>query len=106
MSVIEAAERDITALNNDFNFRKLSHEVEKKYPEDKMDFLDLFSMDPESEGPWAAVANKVKAEIKNIEHSKQKIQQMTDKHKEQIKQIMIIKKENAETLLINKSLET
>jgi hypothetical protein len=43
--------------------------VEQKYVNDKIDFLDLFCNDPGSEGPWKAVAQKVKTEIEAIEKS-------------------------------------
>jgi hypothetical protein len=43
--------------------------VEAKYLDDKIDFLDLYCNDPGSEGPWKAVAAKVKTEIEAIEKS-------------------------------------
>jgi hypothetical protein len=73
VSIIDATERDITELSADFNFRKLSQIVEQKYPDDKIDFLDLFCNDPGSDGPWRAVAAKVKSEIEAIEKSAAKI---------------------------------
>jgi hypothetical protein len=69
ISIIDAAERDISELNADPSFRKLSTIVEAKYLDDKIDFLDLYCNDPGSEGPWKAVAAKVKTEIEAIEKS-------------------------------------
>ena len=70
ITIVEAAERDITTLSTDFNFRKLTLEVEKKYSGDTIDFTDLYSKDPQSEGPWVDVATKTRDDIKMIEASK------------------------------------
>ena len=45
MSIIEAVERDITQLNNDFKFRKLAEKVEQRYGTGKVDFSDLYTLD-------------------------------------------------------------
>jgi len=73
ISIIDATERDISELSADASFRKLSTIVEQKYPDNKVEFLDLYCNDPGSEGPWKAVAAKVKSEIEAIEQSAQKI---------------------------------
>ena len=62
-SILEAVERDITQLNNDFKFRKLADKVEEKYGSNKIDFNDLYTVDFKSEGPWRVVTDQVKTEL-------------------------------------------
>ena len=45
VSVLEAIERDIIGLNNDFQFKQLAEQVEAKYGSNKIDFNDLYNVD-------------------------------------------------------------
>lgn len=45
LSVLEAVERDITTLNNDFKFKRLIKIVDQKYGANKIDFNDLYTLD-------------------------------------------------------------
>ena len=45
LSVLEAVERDITTLNNDFKFKRLIKIVDQKYGSNKIDFNDLYTLD-------------------------------------------------------------
>ena len=45
LSVLEAVERDITTLNNDFKFKRLIKIVDQKYGSSKIDFNDLYTLD-------------------------------------------------------------
>ena len=45
VSVLEAIERDITQLTNDFKFKKLAESVEERYGAGKVDFNDLYAID-------------------------------------------------------------
>lgn len=52
------------------------------------------------------IAQKVKGELQNMSILKQKNSQLQDKHKESLKDIIRIKKEKEEALLIHKGLDT
>lgn len=45
LSTLEAIERDITMLNNDFKFKRLIKLVDQKYGSQKIDFNDLYKLD-------------------------------------------------------------
>ena len=45
LSTLEAIERDITMLNNDFKFRRLIRLVDQKYGNQKIDFNDIYKLD-------------------------------------------------------------
>jgi len=45
LGTIEAIERDITFLNNDYKYKRLVKLVEKKYGSSKIDQNDLYKMD-------------------------------------------------------------
>jgi len=63
-------------------------------------------MDYQASGPWMKIANKIKAELQNMSVLKQKNNQLMDKHKDSLKEIIKIKKEKEEALLIHKGLDT
>lgn len=60
--MLEAVERDIIQLNNDFKFRQLADKVEEK----KNDFNDLYNVDYKSQGPWRIVSEQVKTELQDM----------------------------------------
>ncbi len=45
LSVLEAIERDITTLNNDYKYKRLIKLVDTKYGDQKIDFNDLYKVD-------------------------------------------------------------
>jgi len=56
LSVIEAVERDITQLTNDYKFKKLTTMVDERYGDKRLDLNDLYAVDFEASGPWRTVA--------------------------------------------------
>jgi len=56
MSVVEAVERDITQLTNDYKFKKLTAMIDEKYGDRKVDLNDLYAVDFEASGPWRVIA--------------------------------------------------
>jgi hypothetical protein len=90
LSIVEAAERDVTALNTEHAFKKLSAEVEKKFGQN-IDFMDMFAQDSQSNGPWVSLAQKSKAEVQKIEKSKETIEKLKDNYKEKNMEIIQIK---------------
>ena len=63
ISVIEAIERDITQLTNDYKFKKLTQIVNEKYGDQKIELNDLFSVDFEASGPWRTIAQSIRADL-------------------------------------------
>lgn len=99
-SILEAVERDITQLNNDFKFRQLADKVEEKYGSSKIDFNDLYTVDFKSQGPWRVVSEQVKTELQDMGALKQKNTQLLEKQKDTAKQMAILKKEKDEQVFI------
>jgi hypothetical protein len=87
LSIVEAAERDVTALNTEHAFKKLSAEVEKRY-DHGIDFIDMFSLDSHSNGPWISLAEKSKQEVLKIEKSKETIKKLNDNMIEKKKEVI------------------
>ena len=100
-SVLEAVERDIIQLNNDFKFRQLADKVEEK----KGDFNDLYNVDYKSQGPWRVVSEQVKTELQDMGALKQKNTQLKEKQKDLQIQLATLKKEKDEGTFINETLQ-
>lgn len=69
---IEAIERDITFLNNDYKYKRLVKLVEKKYGQSKIDTNDLYKMDYQANGPWRSIAGKIHKELQSMASLRQK----------------------------------
>jgi hypothetical protein len=104
LSIVEAAERDVTALNTEHAFKKLSAEVEKKFGQN-IDFMDMFAQDSQSNGPWVSLAQKSKAEVQKIEKSKETIEKLKDNYKEKNMEIIQIKEQKGDLEKIKLTLE-
>lgn len=63
ISVVEAVERDITQLNNDYKFKKISMQLEERYQNQKIDLNDLFQVEFEATGPWRTLAQNIRTEL-------------------------------------------
>jgi hypothetical protein len=63
LSVLEAIERDITTLNNDYKYKRLIKLVDSRYADQKIDFNDLFKVDFQATGPWYEIVKTVKSEL-------------------------------------------
>ena len=99
-SVLEAIERDVMTLNNDFKFKQLAEKVEAKYGSGKIDFNDLYNVDYKAAGPWRIVSEQVKSELQDMGALKQKNSNLIEKQKEQLKQMAMMKKEKDEAVFI------
>ena len=82
VSVIEAVERDITQLTNDYKFKKLTQIVDEKYGERKLELNDLFSVDFEASGPWRTIANLIRQDLQDMGALKQKNTNLIEQHKQ------------------------
>lgn len=72
MSVVEAVERDITQLTNDYKFKKLTAMIDEKYGDRKVDLNDLYAVDFEAHGPWSQLAQSIKSDLQDMGVLKQK----------------------------------
>ena len=104
-SVLEAIERDVIALNNDFKFKQLADRVEAKYGSSKIDYNDLYNVDYRADGPWRVVSEQVRAELGDMGALKQKNSNLVEKQKEQLKQMALMKKQKDEAVFITQTLE-
>ena len=106
-SVLEAIERDITTLNNDFKYKRLIKMVDAKYGStQKIDFNDLYTLDFKQEGPWLRLAEQIQTELQDMTALKQKNTQLQDKQKEAMLQLITLRKEKDEALLISQQTDS
>ena len=103
--MLEAIERDVIGLNNDFKFKQLAEKVESKYGSGKVDYNDLYSVDYRAEGPWRVVSEQVKSELQDMGALKQKNTALGEKQKDQLKQMALMKKEKDEAVFITQTLK-
>ena len=81
MSVVEAVERDITQLMNDYKFKKLTVMIDEKYGERKVDLNDLYAVDFEANGPWRIIAHAIRSDLQDMGVLKQKNTVLVEQHK-------------------------
>ena len=105
-SIIEAVERDITQLMNDYKFKKLVHMIEDKYGDKKIDLNDLYAVDFEASGPWRTIAHTIRADLQDMGVLKQKNSQLIEQHKQVSFQLLQLKKEKEENTKVTQTLET
>jgi len=104
VSVLEAIERDVISLNNNFKFKKLAEQVEAKYGAGKIDFNDLYAVDFKAGGPWRVVTEHVKSELQDMGALKQQNSHLVEKQREQLKKMATMKKEKDEATFITQTL--
>ena len=106
-SVLDAIQRDITQLFNDYKFKRLIKNVESCYEgkstsTDEIFFIDRFK----SQGaPWMEISKKIRIDIENSESLKDKIDQLNSKNREHLKQILTDEKTINTMKVTIKSLE-
>ena len=103
--MLEAIERDVITLNNNFKFKQLAEQVESKYGANKVDFNDLYGTDFKAGGPWRVVTEQVKSELKDMGALKNKNSHLMEKQKEQLKQMATMKKDKDEAVFITQTLK-
>lgn len=62
-SMVEAVERDITQMTNDYKFKKLTQMIDEKYGEKKIDLNDIYMVDFEASGPWRSIAQSIRTDL-------------------------------------------
>jgi len=99
-SLLEAIERDLTQLTNDYMFKKLVEKVGEEASPD-----DLYRRGPPPEGPWLDCALRVKGDLEDTSAMKDRIEALSEKNKDQAKQYIMLKKERDEAAIVNTGLE-
>eukprot|EP00347_Sterkiella_histriomuscorum_P006662 403351912 len=104
-SVLEAIERDITHLNNDFKFKKLLSKVEEEYKESQIQIDDIYSKGWDAKGPWSLIVDKIRQDLEDTGLMKEKIEQLQNKVKDQSMHFLMLKREKDDLTVVNQSLE-
>ena len=71
-SVLEAVEKDITTLTNDYKFKKLSIKLEEA--KIKLNIEDIFKFALDFKGPWTTISRKVRDDLDDTNSMKDKIE--------------------------------
>ena len=103
---MEAVERDITQLTNDYKFKKLTQMVDERYGDRKLDLNDLYAVDFEASGPWRTVAQSIKTDLQDMGALKQKNTSLLEQSKQAAFQVLQLKREKEENAKIVTTLET
>lgn len=82
ISVVEAVERDITQMNNDYKFKKLNTVMEERYGDKKIDLNDLYAVEFEATGPWRTLAEMIREDLQDMGMLKQKNTNLIEQHKQ------------------------
>lgn len=110
-SVLDAVQRDITQLFNDYKFKRLIKSIESSYEEqhkesmlniEEVYYIDRFKND---NSPWMEISKKIKQDIQNSEQLKESIDLLKNKNKEAIKQNIQQERTMSNMKVTNKSLE-
>jgi hypothetical protein len=78
-SMLEAIERDITSLNNDFKFKKLVVKIDELYKDSKIEIDDLYQKGWDAKGPWDAICTMVRSDLEESDTMKEKIENLLEK---------------------------
>lgn len=93
-SLLDAIQRDISQLFNDYKFKRLISRIKSEYSEedvgaisniDQIFFIDRFKNDT---SPWMEISKRIKTDIQNSEQLKDKIELLNTKNREALKQNM------------------
>lgn len=113
--VLDAIQKDITGLSNDYKFKRLIKDIDAIYEDqprsaggkgannlDAIFFIDRFKNES---SPWMEIVKRIQSDIQNSEALKDKIVQLTTKRKEQLDQNMRQEKQLDTMKVTVKSLE-
>ena len=80
MSVLEAVERDLASLTNDYKYRKLVQAIETSYVDKKAQSLDdMYMRGWDIKGPWNSIIATICKDFEEVEMIKDKIVKMQEK---------------------------
>lgn len=98
-SIMDAVQKDINALFNDYKFKRLIKHIDQMYESQNMStlinidqifFIDKFKHD---QSPWMEISNKVQADIENCQVLKDKIENMAAKNNQYMKKVIQFERE-------------
>ena len=93
-SIMDAIQKDINQLFNDYKFKRLVKHIEEMYEDqnsttliniDQIFFIDKFKND---QSPWMEISNKIKQDIQNSELLKDKIDNLNIKNNQHLKKLI------------------
>jgi len=71
-SVLEAIERDITSLNNEYRFKKLIAKLQDEKREVKLE--EIYKSGWDAKGPWNLICEKIRTDLEDTGFMKDKIE--------------------------------
>jgi hypothetical protein len=72
LSVLEAVERDITSLGNDYKFKRLSARIAEGEQQVHLD--DIYTKGWDVRGPWNAIVDRIRGDFEDTEAMKEKLE--------------------------------
>ena len=109
-SLLEAVQRDLTQLFNDYKFKRLVKHIESTYKEQNRDVVsidEIFYIDrfKNETLPWIEISKKIRTDIQHSESLKDKIETLEAKNREGIKKNLEQERALATQKVGTKSLE-
>lgn len=87
MSVLEAVERDIASLTNDYKYRKLIQAIDASYVDKKPQSVDdMYMKGWDIKGPWNSIIATICKDFEEVEIIKDKIVKMQEKAQQMTKE--------------------
>ena len=105
MSVLEAVERDLASLTNDYKYRKLIQAIEASYVDIKQSVDDMYTRGWDVKGPWNTIISAICKDFEEVELIKDRIVKMQEKAQQMTKEQNQLKKERDEYVVIKQTLE-
>ena len=102
-SVLEAVERDLTQLSNDFKFRQLAAAVEARFEQVQLD--DVYARGWDARGPWTALAERVRQDLEDTNSVRERAEALQERVKEQALQALLLKREKDDLIVVSQALE-
>ncbi len=96
MSVLEAVERDLASLTNDYKYRKLVQSIEATYADRNQSLDDMYTRGWDIKGPWNAIIESICKDFEEVELIKDRIVKMQEKTQQMTKEYNQLKKERDE----------
>lgn len=104
--MLEAVERDITSLSNDYKFKKLMALVAKETKDKPVQIDDIYTKGWNCKGPWNLIVDGIRKEFEDTEILKEKVETMLVKSKEQAKQHLLLKREKDDLAAVKSAIES
>lgn len=96
MSVLEAVERDLASLTNDYKYRKLVQSIEASYVDKTQSLDDMYTRGWDVKGPWNTIIEGICKDFEEVELIKDRIVKMQERAQQMTKEYNQLKKERDE----------